>query len=330
MRLVSLFVVALVVILGTSCAMTSRTSTSLDGRVVCLDPGHGGTAETDQFRVGPTGEREEWVNLRVALLLRDMLEEAGARVVMTRTEDVAVSLKDRADLALAENADLFLSLHHNATADPSVNFPIVYYHNRASENQASVLIARLLGEELRAGLFNGNGPVSVVSDRTIFPNSGTSVLRNSYGIPGVIGEASFFTNPDEEARLRDPAYNRREAQAYLRAIERYFAVATPPVLSKDSSDDIPAFTVFQEAERMNDEARRWKENFVEGREAVRGERPEEGLRLLELSARSFPDSPVARDCHLLRAEALDQLGRSDDAATARRRAEEYYVFIRSR
>jgi N-acetylmuramoyl-L-alanine amidase len=73
----------------------------LEGKVIFLDPGHGGTAETDDFRVGPTGEREEWVNLRVALTLREMLEARGARVLMSRTEDVAVPLQERADSAVS-------------------------------------------------------------------------------------------------------------------------------------------------------------------------------------------------------------------------------------
>ena len=53
----------------------------LKGLKICLDPGHGNTAQADSFRVGPSGEREEWVNLRVGMLLRDMLRDAGAVVV---------------------------------------------------------------------------------------------------------------------------------------------------------------------------------------------------------------------------------------------------------
>src|SRR5690606_39701574 len=60
---------------------------------------------------------------------------------------------------------------------------------------------------------------SIVSDHVIFAGSGTAVLRHSYGIPGVIGEASFFTNPEEERRLRDSRWNRREAEAYVQALE---------------------------------------------------------------------------------------------------------------
>ena len=71
----------------------------LAGRVIALDPGHGGTAATDQYRKGPTGEREEWINLRVAQELKQLLEAAGARVLMTREDDVFVPLDERGEVA---------------------------------------------------------------------------------------------------------------------------------------------------------------------------------------------------------------------------------------
>ena len=315
-----------------SCALfhPAAEKDPLRGKTVCLDPGHGGTAQVDTYRVGPTGEREEWINLRVALFLRDLLREHGAKVVMTREADVPVPLKERALLALKSKADVFLSIHHNATADTSVNFPIVYFHGNASENKASVLLGRFVAQYLRDYLFSGKGPVSLVSDHTIFPNSGTAVLRHSYGIPGVIGEATFFTNPAEEARLKNPAYNRREAEAYLHALEAYFSRKSQPILPKYSHGKLPPFEVLQEAERMSPVARRWLEDFKEGKRLLFAapDDPDslrKALALLTRSARSFPDSYVARDCHLLRAEIFEKLGEKEKAAIARRRAEEYYV-----
>jgi len=151
-----------------------------------------------------------------ARLLRDELERRGARVLMTRTEDVAVELPRRAEVAIEGSADLFLSVHHNATADPAVNFPVVYFHGNASENQAGVALGRAVAGRLNEALFGGEPTPSLVSDLAIFPGTGTAVLRHSYGIPGVIAEASFFTNPAEERRLRDEGHNQREAQALAR------------------------------------------------------------------------------------------------------------------
>ena len=67
------------------------------------------------------------------------------------------------------------------------------------------------------------------------------MLRHSYGIPGVIGEASFFTNPEEEQRLRDPAWNRREAEAYVRALADFFAEPVPPIRPKESVPPLEPF-----------------------------------------------------------------------------------------
>lgn len=299
----------------------------LAGRTIVLDPGHGGTAATDSYRVGPTGEREEWVDLRVALVLRDLLEARGARVVLTRTEDVAVELKARADMAREAGADVFVSIHHNATADTAVNFPIVYYHGYASRNVAGVALARHVARRLNEALFDGRAQPSICSDHVIFPTAGTAVLRHSYGIPGVLAEASFFTNPGEEQRLRDPAHNRWEAEAYVRALEDFFREPVPPVLPQEGVAPLEPFRVFQEAERMGEEAKRWREDFERGRELMAGpERDlEQAYELLTRSARSFPDSPVAREAHLLRAEILDAWGRGAEAEETRRRVQEFYA-----
>ena len=298
----------------------------LKGRIIAVDPGHGGTADFDDYRVGPAGEREEWINLRVALMLRDMLEEREAKVLMTRTEDVEVELEDRVRLAVEHDADVFVSVHHNATADPEVNFPIIYYHGNASENRASVLLAGIMGEQMNRYLFGGDAPVSVVSDHTIFPSDGTNVLRNSYGIPGVIVEASFFTDPEEEQRLRDPDYNQLEAEAYVMALEEFFSRRRPEILEKNSKVDVPEFEVFQEAERMDEEALKWKENYEEGiRLMDQDVHLEKALDLLTRSARSFPDSWLAGKAHAARAEIKERLGKIEEAETIRLRVREFYI-----
>lgn len=306
----------------------------LHGRTIVVDPGHGGTAATDSYRVGPGGEREEWIDLRVALLLRDMLEERGARVLLTRKADVDVGLRARAEMALAAKADAFVSIHHNATADPQVNFPIVYYHGYASQNRAGVELAHHVAAQLNDALFDRKTEPVVVSDHVIFAGSGTAVLRHSQGIPGVIGEASFFTNPEEEQRLRDPEYNRREAAAYVRALEAFFAArrsrraaaaAEPP--SRQPIDSLEPFRAAEEAERMAPAARRWREDYLAAQRLMQAPEPEleQAYELLTRSVRSFPDSPVAAEAHLLRAHILEWWGRTDEAAETRRRVREFYA-----
>jgi len=301
----------------------------LAGKVICVDPGHGGTADTDHYRIGPGGEREEWINLRVALLLQKMLENRGARVVMTRTEDVPVELSTRAQLAVENDADLFLSIHHNATADAEVNFPIVFFHGQASENEAGVELGRILLTQLRETMFDSDTPTGLVSDHAIFPEAGANVLRNSYPIPGIIGEASFFSNIEEEKRLKQPGYNKREAEAYLATLVEFFSRELLPVAEK-RPEEIPPLPVLEEADRMKEEALSWHEFYNRGASLQENEdcaSLEEALNLFTRSARAFPDSPVAQECHQRRAEILVALGREREAEFERRRAREHYVSV---
>lgn len=300
----------------------------LVGKVICIDAGHGGTAQTDSYRVGPSGEREEWVNLRVALILQKMLEEKGAKVVMTRIEDKHIPLTQRALIAKANNADLFLSIHHNATADPKVNFPIVYFGGNASENKASVALGKAIAKAIKEKMFDEDSPVSVVSDHTIFPGAGASVLRETYGIPGVVAEASFFTNADEESRLKQMEYNQKEALGYLAALESFFITSVPEILEKNSLVLVKPFSVFQEAERMSPVAQLWHQDFVDG-EVLMKRNSKRSLKkaydLFTRSARSFPDSYVAKVCHENRAVILRKLEKTEEAEQAEMRVSEFFT-----
>lgn len=300
----------------------------LRGFVVVVDPGHGGTAATDSFRVGPTGEREEWVNLRVALLLRDRLEAAGATVYLSRTEDVPVDLLARGRQAMEVQADVFVSLHHNATADPTVNYPVVYFHGSVAENQASVRLGQHLGRALREALHEPESPVVLVSDHTIFPTRGAAVLRASYGIPAVITEASFFTHPAEEARLKTEDWNVREAEALFRGIAGFLRDPDVlPILPYQSQTQVAPLPVLEQAERMRPEALRWAEDVEEARRLAGSDQRadlELALERATRSVQSFPDSPLAAEAHRLRAELFRSLGQHAEADATVARIAAYF------
>jgi dipeptidyl aminopeptidase/acylaminoacyl peptidase len=305
--------------------------TSLRGKIICIDPGHGGTASTDHYREGLSGEREEWINLRVAQLLKKKLEEKGAKVIMTRIEDVFVPLDARTKTANDNKADVFISIHHNATADTSVNFPIIYFHGASSENLASVALGKDVASSLEKYFYKKEIPESLNSDYTIFPSNGAAVLRNTYGIPAVLGEASFFTNSSEEARLKQEDYNSQEATAYLKALELFFHDPIPVIKPMQVPQSITSFKVFEEADRMNQTALEWKKNFWEGEKWMNSKDTNDlrkALNLFTLSAKSFPDSYVARDCHLHRAELFEKLNEPEKAKEERKRVQEFYVNLK--
>jgi N-acetylmuramoyl-L-alanine amidase len=297
-------------------------------KTICLDPGHGGTAATDHYRQGSAGEREEWINLRVALLLKKKLEAEGAKVILTRSTDVFVKLEERAGMAVSQKVDLLVSIHHNATADTAVNFPIIYFHGASSENLAGVALGKALAMAFEEQFYRRSGPRSLLSDYVIFPAKGSSVLRNSYGIPGVLAEASFFTNPGEEQRLKQPAYNETEAQAYLMGIRSFFTQKIPEIKPEKVPQEIPPFLVLEEAQRTNTIARNWLNDYQEGRKlSLKNDTAslKAAFELFKRSATSFPDSYVSAQCHEQMAVLLRKMKQDDEARIEERRTEEFFI-----
>ena len=198
----------------------------LEGIKICLDPGHGGQAHLLNYKRGPTGLREAEVNLRVALYLRDFLKEAGAIVFMTRIDDSFVSLPDRSEIANKNAVDFFISLHHNWFSDPETNYTSTWYHQDADESRASLDLARYVqqsvADALRMPQFT---PTGLYSDRLVIP-SGFGVLRLTKR-PAILVEASFYSSPEEEQRLKKESYNKREAYGYFIGIARYVAAGFP-------------------------------------------------------------------------------------------------------
>jgi N-acetylmuramoyl-L-alanine amidase len=178
----------------------------LRGLVVAVDPGHppGGA-------IGPTGYREAESNLAVALRLARMLERAQARVILTRASDTTLGLSERARIAEAAGAHLFVSLHQNAFpdgVDPFLhNGTSTFYFHPHSEALARTLQAELLREFGLRDLGVGRASLAVV--------------RQVTSMPAVLTETMYMMVPEQEAALRDPDVQERIARAHLRALERF-------------------------------------------------------------------------------------------------------------
>ncbi len=180
----------------------------LAGRVVVLDPGHGGH---DPGALGARGTREKDVVLAVSLRLRDLLRDKGARVVMTRADDVAVGLYERAEVARSAGADAFLSVHANWTWGKSIRGVEAYYYpggEGGSLAEAAVRqLARRLGVPARGAL-----PADFV------------VLRETPA-PAALVEVGFLSHPAEESLLADPRYREEVAAALAAAVEEFLTRA---------------------------------------------------------------------------------------------------------
>ncbi len=208
----------------------------LKGVRICLNPGHGGDAAQRGFKRGPTGVREAEVNLRVALYLADLLRAAGAEVLLTRTSDVELRYAERARIGNEWPADLFIALHHNAiSSKPEVNYTTVWYHETVDHRPSNLDLARYLSD----GLIDALGlelktAVPLKSDQLMYAD-GFAVLRHAE-VTAALTESSFYTNPEEEQRLRRPEYNLREAYGLFVGLCRYALAGLPRAALVDPPD----------------------------------------------------------------------------------------------
>lgn len=213
-------------------------SSGLKGKVIFLDPGHGGSDKKSKSPNGLVTEAD--INLRVGLYLRDFLSKAGVKVLMSRDTDKTVDLKERTRLANESDAQFFISIHHNAPgkdSDRYTNYSSTYYHATEDDYEhhpSNRDLAKYINRDLAfntgrpAGLASFDG---TVSDYLIYPGDGFSVLR-TINIPAVLVECSFFTNLNEEIRLSDTTYNKLEAWGIFKGMGRYFRAATPQLSMK--------------------------------------------------------------------------------------------------
>lgn len=224
---------------------------------VALDPGHGGE---DPGAVGRRGTREKDVVLSIAKRLKARIEQQpNMRVMLTRDGDFFVPLHMRVQKARKVQADLFISIHADAWIEPHAHGSSVF---ALSEQGASSTAARwLANRENAADLIGGVNirshdrqlarvllDLSTTAQINDSLKAGSAVLREIGGmnrlhkpmveqagfavlkapdIPSILIETAFISNPEEEAKLKDDAYQDRMADAILRGIQSYFSKNPP-------------------------------------------------------------------------------------------------------
>lgn len=216
-------------------------------RTIVVDPGHGGK---DPGAVGRGGLREKDVTLKLALMLRDKLTtDASARVILTRDTDVFIPLEERTAIANSRDADLFVSIHINASPRRAASGIETYILNFSNDEEAKRLAARenatstrsvsdlefILNDLIKTAKTNDSAKLaSVVQDNLVtglkkkfdgVRNNGVKgapfyVLVGTK-MPAVLVEVSFISNPEEEERLRDDAYLREVVEGIAAGILNY-------------------------------------------------------------------------------------------------------------
>jgi N-acetylmuramoyl-L-alanine amidase len=224
---------------------------------IALDPGHGGE---DPGATGRGGNREKDVVLSIAKRLKAKIEQQpNMRVMLTRDADYFVPLGVRVQKARKVQADLFVSIHADAFVTPTARGSSVF---ALSEKGASSTAARwLANKENSADLIGGiniqshdrqlasvlldlsttaqiNDSMKLASavlneigginklHKGAVEQAGFAVLK-APDIPSILIETAFISNPEEEARLTDNAYQDQMADAVLKGIKKYFAHNPP-------------------------------------------------------------------------------------------------------
>ena len=230
--------------------------------VVAIDPGHGGE---DPGASGPSGLREKDVVLQVALQLRDRINALpNMRAMLTRDSDFFVPLHERVKKAQRVQADLFVSIHADAFITPQARGASVF---ALSQGGATSAAARWMANRENAA--DAIGGVNLKAKdaavlRAMLDMSTTAQIRDSLklggevlgqigrvgklhkgsveqagfavlkapDIPSILVESAFISNPEEEAKLRDPEYQAQLVHALAIGIQRYFAKNPPLARSR--------------------------------------------------------------------------------------------------
>ncbi|MBA3671279.1 MAG: N-acetylmuramoyl-L-alanine amidase [Gemmatimonadaceae bacterium] len=178
----------------------------LAGLRLVVDPGHPPIGAT-----GPTGLREAQATLLVGLRLRELLQERGATVVMTRTEDVPVELGLRPIIARRANAHAFVSVHYNAYGDGTNPFLAsgtgTYFFRAHSQPLAREVQRSLVAQ------------IGLVDLGINYDN--LAVTRPTW-YPAILTEGAFMMLPDQEAAMRTPEFQDRYARGIADGLESYF------------------------------------------------------------------------------------------------------------
>ena len=219
-------------------------------KTVVIDPGHGGK---DPGAIGKYGTKEKNIVLDVAKRLKRKLEKNGITVYLTRDGDVFIPLKKRPRIAKAKNADLFISIHANASRRSRVSGFEVYYLSEATDDNARALAAAENASlEYENGDITQNGSASS-SDPTLWDLKPTENRRQSKGlayyicnitsdnlsmkkrgvkgarfavlkgseIPAVLVEVGFLSNRREESNLKSSSFRDSLASAIAKSIFSY-------------------------------------------------------------------------------------------------------------
>ncbi|KMY54862.1 hypothetical protein AC623_13725 [Bacillus sp. FJAT-27231] len=183
---------------------TANHTPGLRGKTIILDPGHGGV---DAGTTGMQGTFEKFITLKTADRLYNKLRQAGANVILTRSDDQYVSLPSRVAIARYHHADAFISLHYDSTHQVGANgFTTYYYHNNHKQ------LAKNVNDKLEQSL----------------PMKNRGVRRGDYYVlrensqPAILLELGYLSNPQEATAVVTNPYQELITNGVYNGLSSYF------------------------------------------------------------------------------------------------------------
>lgn len=219
------FLICLILVRAVSSMAANRdlpvTSWAVANRVIAIDPGHGGI---DPGAVGANGLKEEDIVLQVAKRLQQLLNQAGAHVIMTRETDMDHStpgsgsllqrkredLRKRVEMAHSNNADFYVSIHVNA-------FPSSRWRGAQTFYQRNQPEGKKLAEAIQTEM------IRILGNTTRAAKPGDFFTTRNTKMAAVIVEIGFISNPAEAALMADPAYQRKLAYSIYSGLVKYYS-----------------------------------------------------------------------------------------------------------
>lgn len=194
--------------------MLTENEQLLHTKVIVIDPGHGG------YDPGTYGNDlyEKNINFDVATTLKKTLEKEGATVYLTRTNDHNPPLVTRALVSSQKKADLFISLHINATKDTSANGISTYYSKHLYKKEANPYPEQ--SKEL-AEIVASNVSNTLEMDNHGSFDQGFVVLRKNT-VPSILVELGFITNEQDSDKMKESFFASDAAEGIKRGLLEYF------------------------------------------------------------------------------------------------------------
>ena len=192
------------------------------GHIVMLDPGHGGY---DPGAITKQGVYEKLINLQIAQKVKEMLSPSGIGIFLTREEDIdyvpdgikgkatkkQTDLNRRIEMAKEANADVFVSLHVNATATGQESGSETFYHFKSESGKR---LAELIQQEM----------IKIPGMNRRIAKPGDFYITKNTSMPAVIVEVGYLSNLKEQKKLQQSWYQEQLARAIAKGIANFFVL----------------------------------------------------------------------------------------------------------